>query len=103
MTSVSPVPAYSYSPKFHINIVMDDDKALRRHRLALCEGCHWAPGKVHVGVGFCEYDLLGFSNLAATEAFSYGDIKPLRKPVYNEVANVVPGEGIFRTFVAKTA
>jgi hypothetical protein len=103
MTSVSPVPAYSYSPKFHINIVMDDDKALRRHRLTLCERCHGAPGKVHIGVGFCEDNLLGFSNLAATEAFSYGDIKPLRKPVYNEVANVVPGEGIFRTFVAKTA
>ena len=82
---------------------MDDDKALRSHRLALYEGCHWAPGKVHIGVGFCEDNLLGFSNLAATEAFSYGDIKPLRKPVYNEVANIMTGEGVFRSFVAKTA
>jgi len=82
---------------------MDDDKALRGNRLALCEGCHWAPGKVHIGVGFCEYDLLGFANLASTEAFSYGDIKPLRKPVYSEVANIVPGEDVFRSFVAKTA
>ncbi len=30
------------------------------------------------------------------------EMKPLRKLVYNEVANIVPGEGIFRTFVAKT-